>query len=303
MSFPSLRLTNAGRQLIIKALSENCAIPFTRFGLGNGSSPANINTISNLNNMVKSISISEMTAENGYATLIGVLENTDVTDGFWWSEIGIFATDPDVGEVLYAYAHAGEYADYIPPYSSTSYLRTIVNAKVVVDNAQNITIETDGSVIYASKQELNAHKSDTTNPHMVTAAQIGAAEENHIHPGLLIANISYDLRGAFRDCVSEVTAYKIRDLNMAYIYMHLYAYTDIDLDNFGRDILVFYDIAPIYNEVHLFSTNNNFDFFVGQTQGYGSAVKVYNKDLSSRIIPSDTNVYVSGFFEYTDVSV
>lgn len=33
---------------------------------------------------------------------------------FYFREIGIIANDPDDGEILYAYANAGEYADYIP---------------------------------------------------------------------------------------------------------------------------------------------------------------------------------------------
>lgn len=173
MSFPSLQLTDAGRQIIVKALSGDCAIVFTKFGVGNGDAPADVNALTDLENIVKSISINEITSGDGCANLTGTLDNANLEAGFWWKEVGIYATDPDDGEVLYAYAHAGEYAEYIPAYSSEAYLRTTLNVTVVVGDAEQVTAIISEYVGYATAEEFEEHKADNTNPHRVSAAQVG----------------------------------------------------------------------------------------------------------------------------------
>lgn len=173
MSFPSLQLTDAGRQIIVKALSGDCAIVFTKFGVGNGDAPADVNALTDLENIVKSISINEITSGDGCANLTGTLDNANLEAGFWWKEVGIYATDPDDGEVLYAYAHAGEFAEYIPAYSNQSYLRTTLNVTVIVGDAENVDAVIGEYAGYVTTEAFAEHTGDTDNPHGVTKAQVG----------------------------------------------------------------------------------------------------------------------------------
>ena len=173
MSFPALQLTNAGRQIIIKALSGECGIEFTKFGIGNGEAPADANLLTNLVNIVKSLSINTITTGVGCANLSSTLDNANLEAGFWWKELGIYATDPDLGEVLYAYAHAGDYAEFIPAFSTQNYLRTTLNVTVVVGDAENVTAVIGDYVGYATTEEFDAHKNDNTNPHAVSKEQVG----------------------------------------------------------------------------------------------------------------------------------
>lgn len=176
MSFPSLQLTDAGRQIIVKALSGDCAIEFTKFGVGNGAAPASVSTLTDLVNLVKSININSLTSGDGCANLSGVLDNANLPNGFWWREVGIYATDPDAGEVLYAYAHAGEYAEYIPQYTNQSYLRTTLNVTVVVGDAENVSAIISEYVGYATTEQFEEHTGDHSNPHAVTKEQVGLGD-------------------------------------------------------------------------------------------------------------------------------
>lgn len=46
--------------------------------------------------------------------------NGGLTTGFWLSEFGIFAQDPDVGEILLYYATLGDYPQWVRPFAAGS---------------------------------------------------------------------------------------------------------------------------------------------------------------------------------------
>ncbi|WP_293969357.1 phage tail protein [uncultured Ruminococcus sp.] len=172
MSFPTLQLTDAGRSIIVSALAGG-AIVFTKVGVGNGERPADINEITELVNPVKTIGIGEISKGDGCANITAVLDNANLVEGYWWREIGIYAKDSDDNEVIYAYAHAGEHADYIPAYSNTSYLRTTMNITVVVGSAENVSAVINEYIGYVTTETYESHLNDYENPHKVTKEQIG----------------------------------------------------------------------------------------------------------------------------------
>ena len=51
--------------------------------------------------------------EDGYVVM--QLDNTEVESGFVMTEIGLYATDPDLGEILYAYVDMSDDPNYIMP--------------------------------------------------------------------------------------------------------------------------------------------------------------------------------------------
>lgn len=172
MSFPTLQLTDAGRSIIINAL-DGGTIEFTNVGVGNGNAPANPNALTELVNPVKKIGIGELTTGEGCANLTAVLDNANLQEGYWWREICVYALDSNENEVVYAYAHAGEHADYIPAYSSTSYLRTTLNITVLVGSAENVSAIISEYIGYVSTETFMEHVHDTSNPHQVTKEQVG----------------------------------------------------------------------------------------------------------------------------------
>ena len=175
MSFPSLQLTDAGRSIIVAALAGG-SIEFTKIGVGSGNAPANPNALTELVNPVKTIGIGEIETGDGCANLTAVLDNANLEAGYWWKEIGVYALDANENEVVYAYAHAGEYADYIPAYSSTSYLRTTINATVVVGSAENVSAVISEYIGYVTTETYQGHVEDTNNPHQVTKEQVGLGD-------------------------------------------------------------------------------------------------------------------------------
>ena len=74
------------------------------------------------------------------ATISATINNSEVTEAVYICEIGLYAEDPDDGEILYAYGSAGTYGDYYAPASQGAYSWNYqINA--AIGNAANVTIE------------------------------------------------------------------------------------------------------------------------------------------------------------------
>lgn len=169
------KITNGGINLMIRALAGE-GITFSKMVLGNGDLPDDYAKLTDLVNPLEELGLDSYTKEETYVLLKGTLANSDVEDGFNWTEIGIFCTNPDGGEdVLYAYGHylldneAG--GIYIPKFGSDVVDLTI-KMYVYVGTIENITATLAASSEYATQAELKEHIEDTVNPHGVTADQV-----------------------------------------------------------------------------------------------------------------------------------
>ena len=172
------KITFGGISMMALAHDGDHSIVFTRLAAGNGSKPSDYRTLNNLVNPVIDIPIDDLTVEDSYATIIGVYSNNDLETAFSWTEVGIFCEDPadNTKEVLYAYGHyeldnEEEPEAYIPA-STTQAFEIQLTYTIYVGTLEDISALIPGS-LYATKQALQDHIDDHTNPHEVTAAQVG----------------------------------------------------------------------------------------------------------------------------------
>ncbi len=90
-----------------------------------------------------------------------MLNNKDVSEGFFWKEIGIFAEDPDTHEeILFNYATAGETSDFIPAYDEGNMLERYVDVDIYISDVENITAIIDSSLVYATQKEFTEFKTE-----------------------------------------------------------------------------------------------------------------------------------------------
>lgn len=169
MIFPKLQLTDAGLALLTKVVADSEELHFTKLGLGSGSTAGT----SDMTNLVSSITITSFTKGVGAASMTGVLDNANVQTGYYATELGVYAQDPDDGEILYAYAFNGSNPTYIPPASSASYERVNLTVVVAIGDAEEVTATIGEFIGYAKLDDFNAHVADKNNPHGVSATQIG----------------------------------------------------------------------------------------------------------------------------------
>jgi len=173
MSFGLIAFTNRGRALQAKA-QAGTQLNFTRIAVGDGQlSGQVIADLTTLVHEVKSIALNKFkTMPGGKAVVGGMLSNQDIATGFYWRELGLFAQDPDLGEILYCYGNAGDLAEYIPAPGGAEILEKQVDIITIVGNASSVTATIDQSLVYATQQELDNHEKNNMK-HMAYAVASG----------------------------------------------------------------------------------------------------------------------------------
>ena len=153
MAFPIPQVTAAGRALLTKVMDGE-ALEFTKIKMGSGTlTDISADKLTNLIYTEATIDINQILKGEDYVSIRGIFSNEDITSGFYWKEVGLFAKDPNMGEILFAYSNAGNTADYISPAEMEEIVRTIVMV-ISLSNASNITIIIDNSLTYATSEDL-----------------------------------------------------------------------------------------------------------------------------------------------------
>ncbi|WP_338842060.1 tail fiber protein [Paenibacillus glucanolyticus] len=156
-SFGAKGLTNKGRVLQAKA-QAGVQLKYTKYVLGDAQlGGQSIATLTGVISPKKTVDVTrlKMTPPN-QATVGFVLSNQDVTTGFYFRELGLYALDPDEGEILYWYANAGDTADYIPPTNTGDVISKTIDMLVYVGTASNVTLTIDQNLAYVTHDELAA---------------------------------------------------------------------------------------------------------------------------------------------------
>lgn len=159
-------LTKQGLQLETKA-QTGTPLKFTKVTLGDGSLVENqiLQDLTSLINAKLELPILSVNVTGtGTAKMQTALQNKDLQVGFFAREIGVFATDPDLGEILYAYSNAGDTADYIPAGGGADVVELILEIITVIGQAANVTANINSSLVFATQTDLDDHK-NSTNPH------------------------------------------------------------------------------------------------------------------------------------------
>ncbi len=150
-----IAFTNRGRALQAKA-TIGAQLKFTRIAVGDGQLSGQVTEeLVALIHEVKSLNINDLKIMSGNKAKVGgILTNQGLASGFFWRELGVFAQDPDIGEILYCYGNAGALAEYIPAQGGTEMLERQLNVVTLVGNASNITAVIDQSLIYANHSDI-----------------------------------------------------------------------------------------------------------------------------------------------------
>ena len=108
---------------------------------------------------------------SGAASVIvgGAFSNENLLTGFYFRELGLYAQDPDAGEILYSYGNAGSTAEWIPP-SEQDLIEKTIDIITFVGAAANFTANIPSGV-YVTQEQLDAIKS-------VSEAALAAANSN-----------------------------------------------------------------------------------------------------------------------------
>jgi hypothetical protein len=178
-------ITLQGQALVAKVgTTAGLELAFTRVELSNTQYPSttDLEALTALDGVQQSAPVNNVAyiAPNSIRVR-APFTNAEVETGYYIYTNGMHATDPDLGEILFAVVTAST-ADWMPPTGSSSAASMIVEHIYPYNNASDtvsMTVDPTGMATIRDIQEVNAvitaHTSDMNNPHGVTYSQTGAA--------------------------------------------------------------------------------------------------------------------------------
>ena len=136
-------LTAAGRVLQAKVEAGITSLDITRIKLGDGTETMDsVDTLTDLVSPKVILGVSTATQDGQTATITGVITTSQITAGFYCREWGLFAEDPDVGEILYMIT-IDTVPEWLPPSSSEAQISATYAMNIAVANATSITVDID----------------------------------------------------------------------------------------------------------------------------------------------------------------
>lgn len=139
--FRTMILTDRGRNLISKIIAGSSGVAFTKVALSSQSyADSGIPALTALGSVKQTVEVSRVTKLSNAAVKIeAAIDNTKVTAGYTLNSIGLYATDPDLGEILYGVSGAAV-AGYVPAYNGVTVSGIYINLTTSVSNADNVSL-------------------------------------------------------------------------------------------------------------------------------------------------------------------
>ena len=161
-------LTNKGLALITKLVAASTELQISRVAVGTGRVPSGVDpqTMVDLNEykmdaQIESYGVSPDQSDVAY--IAAQVSSIGVSAGFAVTEAGVFATDPDVGEILYAYLDLTEDPQYI--YAETDAISKFaeITFNVLIGSVAKVTAYVSPGAL-TKKVDFNAFKESIETP-------------------------------------------------------------------------------------------------------------------------------------------
>ena len=157
--FSKLVITQKGQALIAKVLEGTATdVDFTKIAASKATFTVDqLEKLTALPDVMQEEKISYKTRTNNVAVQIETaFNNTKLTVGYPMNTLGLFAVDPDEGEILYAACAETSGYCYMPPYNGITVSGAYIRLITTVGNADNVTLEVNpaATATYADVQRL-----------------------------------------------------------------------------------------------------------------------------------------------------
>jgi hypothetical protein len=142
---------------------------FTSIKIGKGNvASEDIQSLNDLVDSVITVPISRIHIDDESAEIVGSFNNSEITEGFLFKEIGLFAKDPDGGsDILYCYQNAYDTAEYIAS-SKSEIIEKQLSIICITGNAEHVTAKIDFSLLYMTYPDWDSHAAEEISPAFYT---------------------------------------------------------------------------------------------------------------------------------------
>lgn len=173
-------ITKKGLNLRSKAEGGKFGIEFTKAVTGSGvyDPDENLQEKNNLKNPMQEFGFSKREYVDDATSMLQVIvTNTDLEEGYYVREIGVYAMDPDEGEILYSLSLAVDNKwDYLPEYEWGAAMIEL-EIETAVSNAEKVIITAKMDAL-ASADDLNALREPEFEDYSISDEAVPDAEES-----------------------------------------------------------------------------------------------------------------------------
>lgn len=181
--FSKLITTQKGQALIAKVLAGTATeIDFTSISTSSTQyDVTDLEGLTELTNIQQTSLISSKKITNSVAIeLQTAFTNTDLTVGYYMRTLGLYAVDPDDGEILFAVTIETSGNCYMPPYNGVTVSGAMITLVTTVGNTDEVSLEVDPAAVATLgdinelQKQIDAVKQDITKQASITKATLPA---------------------------------------------------------------------------------------------------------------------------------
>lgn len=144
-SFNPTVITDKGLALCAKIVAGTTKMSFTKICTSSTNYPSdtNLSALTALTSIKQTTLVSNVSVINNASVKVeGALSNASLSTGYYIYTIGLYAQDPDLGEILYSVTTAVQ-ADWMPPNNGLSASSILIQLVTVTSNASNVQVSVD----------------------------------------------------------------------------------------------------------------------------------------------------------------
>lgn len=157
-AFKSAIITKKGQALLTKALAGDTELKFVSIKTSEAILSGDLASKTGIGTIKQVANVTSIIRQNDSAVKVsGSFSNIDLKTGYYVRNIGLYATDPTEGEILYSISVADEStatADWMPPFNGVGVSSLMVDLVTAVSNASNVNVEVDPTA-FATVAQIN----------------------------------------------------------------------------------------------------------------------------------------------------
>ena len=164
-------MTDVGANLQAKVNAGKTKLTFTKIKVGSGVNSTNPLALTDVISSKWETTNFVVKLEGKIVSVDTVITNTGIHEAFRMSEIGLFAQDPDKGEILYAYLTDPE-PDRMPAESGSVVVSQELTIGMVFSNTGNVSLTVNMGALVTREQLTEAvkqHNTDISSHPAITA--------------------------------------------------------------------------------------------------------------------------------------
>ena len=164
-------MTDVGANLQAKVNAGKTKLTFTKIKVGSGINSTNPLALTDVISSKWETTNFVVKLEGKIVSVDTVITNTGIHESFRMSEIGLFAQDPDKGEILYAYLTDPE-PDRMPAESGSVVVSQELTIGMVFSNTGNVSLTVNMGALVTREQLTEAvkqHNTDISSHPAITA--------------------------------------------------------------------------------------------------------------------------------------